>query len=61
MHGVVHAKLAGSSLGCAVHTNLAAGFGFTSVEVEINFTRAVTVASGRLRCGGEVARLVRPA
>lgn len=59
MHGGILATLADSGLGCAVHTKLDAGFRYTSLEMKINFTRAVTVASGRLLCEGKVVTIGR--
>lgn len=59
VHGGVLTTLADSALGCAVHTKLGVGFGYTSLELKINFTRAVTVASGRLLCTGEVVTIGR--
>ena len=50
VHGGVLTTLADSALGCAVHTKLGVGRGYTSLELKINFTRAVTVSSGPLRC-----------
>ena len=59
VHGGVLSTLADSALGCAVHTKLGVGFTYTSLELKINFTRAVTVASGRLRCVGTVVTIGR--
>ena len=59
VHGGVLTVLADSSLGCAVHAELDIGVAYTSLELKINFTRAVTVESGRLRCVGEVITLGR--
>jgi uncharacterized protein (TIGR00369 family) len=59
VHGGILAMLADSALGCAVHTKLPVGTGYTSLEVKINFTRAVTVASGTLTCEGAVVTFGR--
>jgi uncharacterized protein (TIGR00369 family) len=59
VHGGVLTTLADSALGCAVHTKLGVGRGYTSLELKINFTRAVTVSSGQLRCVGEVVTIGR--
>ncbi|HEY4459925.1 MAG TPA: PaaI family thioesterase [Pseudonocardiaceae bacterium] len=59
VHGGVLTTLADSALGCAVHTKLGIGRGYTSLEQKINFTRAVTVSSGPLRCVGEVITIGR--
>jgi uncharacterized protein (TIGR00369 family) len=59
VHGGVLAILADSVLGCAVHTKLGVGTGYTSLELKINFTRMVTVASGRLVAEGKVVTIGR--
>jgi uncharacterized protein (TIGR00369 family) len=59
VHGGILATLADSALGCAVHTKLPAGTGYTTVEVKINFTRRVTVESGRVVCEGTVVTMGR--
>ena len=59
VHGGILTVLADSVLACAVHTKLAAGVGYTSLELKINFTRAVTVESGRLRGEGTVVTIGR--
>jgi uncharacterized protein (TIGR00369 family) len=59
VHGGILTTLADSALGCCVHTKLARGFGYTSLELKINFTRAVTVKSGRLLCEGRVITIGR--
>src|SRR6201999_2393525 len=59
VHGGVLTTLADSALGCAVHTKLGVGRGYTSLELKINFTRAATVDSGLLRCVGQVITIGR--
>jgi uncharacterized protein (TIGR00369 family) len=61
VHGGILSTLADSALGCAVHTRLAAGTGYTSLDLQIRFTRTVTVDSGPLRCEGRVVTLGRRA
>jgi uncharacterized protein (TIGR00369 family) len=52
--GVVHGGLAmtllDSALGCAVHSTLPAGAIYTTLETKVNMTRAITAATGPLRC-----------
>ena len=43
-----------SAMGCAVHTMLAAGEGYTSLETSVNFVRPITLQTGRVRCEGKV-------
>jgi uncharacterized protein (TIGR00369 family) len=54
MHGGILATLLDSVLGCAVHTTLPAGRGYTSLEIKVNYVRAVTEASGELSAEGVV-------
>lgn len=54
MHGGVFATLLDSACGCAVHSTLAVGEGYTSLDLTVKFLRAVTVDSGRLRAVGSV-------
>jgi len=54
VHGGVLTILADSACGCAVHTKLAAGQGYTTLEIKVNFTRAVTAETGRLRAEATV-------
>ena len=54
MHGGVISALLDTAAGCAVHTALPAGIGYTSLDLHTRFLRPVTVASGLLRCDGTV-------
>ncbi|MBU2697840.1 PaaI family thioesterase [Pimelobacter sp. 30-1] len=54
VHGGVYATLLDSACGCAVHSTLAVGEGYTSLDLTVKFLRAVTVDSGRLRAVGTV-------
>lgn len=59
VHGGILATLADSALGCAVHTKLAAGTAYTSLDLTIKFTRAATLDSGLLTCEGRVVSIGR--
>src|SRR5579863_5462092 len=56
--GIVHGgwtmTLIDSAAGCAAHTLLAAGVGYTTVETKVNFSRTIRADSGRVRCEGRV-------
>jgi uncharacterized protein (TIGR00369 family) len=56
--GSVHAALASalvdSAMGSAVLSTLPAGTGYTTVELHVHLVRAITAATPRLRCIGEV-------
>ena len=47
VHGGIALTLLDSAMGCAVHTTLAAGVGYTTLEVKTNFVRPITAETGR--------------
>ena len=59
--GVVHGGLAmtllDSAMGCCVHTRLAAGVGYTTLEAKVNLVRAITAKTGTIRATGKVIHL----
>jgi uncharacterized protein (TIGR00369 family) len=59
VHGGMLAGLADSALGCAVHTRLPAGTGYTSLDLTIKFTRPANLDSGRLTCRADVVSFGR--
>ena len=58
VHGGVALTLIDSAAGCAVHSELPAGVGYTTVETKVNFTRPI-VPSSKVRCEGRVLSLGR--
>lgn len=54
VHGSYAAALLDSAMGCAVHTCLAAGQGYTTLEYKITLTRGMTDRTGRVRAEGKV-------
>lgn len=54
VHGGVLATLLDTATGCAVHSILPAGMGYTSLDLTTKFLRPATLASGILRCEGTV-------
>jgi len=52
VHGGLACTLFDSAMGCAVHTMLPAGVGYTTVELKVNFLRPITAKTGRLLCEG---------
>lgn len=52
VHGGVAATILDSAMGCAVHTLLPAGTGYTTLEMKVSLVRAITTAAGPLRCEG---------
>ena len=53
-HGGFAATLLDTALGCAVNSVMPAGKIFTTLEMKINFTRAVTRTTGTLTCTASV-------
>ena len=56
VHGGLVCTLADSVAGCAVHTTLDAGIGYTSIDITVNYLRPVTVDSGTLVAVGRVTK-----
>ncbi|WP_319824068.1 PaaI family thioesterase [Thalassovita sp.] len=54
VHGGFAATIMDSALGISVHTTLEPGWGFTTAELKINYTRAIRSDGGKLRAEGEV-------
>jgi uncharacterized protein (TIGR00369 family) len=54
VHGGIALTLLDSAMGCAVHTLLEAGVGYTTLEVKTNFVRPITAETGLIRCEGTV-------
>jgi uncharacterized protein (TIGR00369 family) len=54
VHGGVALTLIDSAAGCAVHSELPAGVGYTTVETKVNFTRPVPPDGSLIRCEGRV-------
>ena len=54
VHGGVLSTLLDTAAACSVHSTLAAGEGYTSLDLTVKFLRPATEASGRLRAVGRV-------
>ena len=54
VHGGFALTLIDSACGCAVHTELDPGIGYTTVETKVNFTRPIAPDGGAVRCEGRV-------
>jgi uncharacterized protein (TIGR00369 family) len=54
VHGGWYATLLDSALGCAVHTTMPAGYGYTTAELSLNIVRAASMKTGPLRAIGQV-------
>ena len=54
VHGGVLSTMLDTAAACSVHSTLAAGEAYTSLDLTVKFLRPATVASGRLRAEGRV-------
>ncbi|MFI6521652.1 PaaI family thioesterase [Spirillospora sp. NPDC050679] len=59
VHGGIMSTLLDSAMGCAVHTSLPEGAGYTTLELKVNFVRAAPIEGVPLRCEGSVVHLGR--
>jgi len=61
VHGGVAATLLDSVMGCAVHSVLPAGRAYSTLEIKINYLRAITLATGEVTAEGRVVNAGRKA
>ena len=61
VHGGYAATLLDSACGCAVHTRLAPGQGYTTLELKVAYHKAMTSRTGRVRAEGRVVSFGRRA
>ena len=54
VHGGYAATLLDSAMGCAVHSTLAAGVGYTTLDLQVRYVRPMTSATGEVRAEGRV-------
>ena len=54
VHGGMISTLMDTAAGCSVHSTLAVGEGYTSLDLTVKFLRPVTLESGQLTCVGRV-------
>lgn len=59
VHGGWFATLLDSALGCAVHTMMPSGRGYTTAELSVNLVRAITTDVPRVRAEGRVVHCGR--
>jgi len=59
VHGGWALTLIDSAAGCAVHTILPAGTGYTTIETKVNFTRAIRPDGEPVRCIGTIVNAGR--
>ena len=56
VHGGLVCTLLDSAAGCALHTTLPQGKGYTSVEIKVSYLKAVRATSGQLTATGTVIK-----
>jgi uncharacterized protein (TIGR00369 family) len=54
VHGGWALTLIDSATGCALHTMLPAGTGYSTIETKANMTRPIRAEDGKVRCEGKV-------
>lgn len=59
IHGGYVATLLDSAVGCSVHTLLPRGMGYTTLELKVNYLRALTDRVGPVRAVGTVVNMTR--
>jgi uncharacterized protein (TIGR00369 family) len=59
VHGGIAFTLLDSAMGCSVHTMLAPGKGYTTLEIKANLVRPITLQTGPIRATGKVIHLGR--
>jgi uncharacterized protein (TIGR00369 family) len=59
VHGGIVATLLDSVMGCAVHSTLPAGRGYTTLEIKVSYLRAVTERTGPVHATGRTIHVGR--
>lgn len=59
VHGGVAATILDSCMGCAIHTLLPAGVGYTTTDLQVRYARGMTVDTGRVLAEGKVVHAGR--
>jgi uncharacterized protein (TIGR00369 family) len=59
VHGGYAATLLDSACGCAVHSSLEAGYGYTTLELKVAYHKAMTAKTGTVRAEGRVLSIGR--
>ena len=57
VHGGLVCTLADTVIGCAVHSTLEAGVGYSSIDLSVSYLRPVSLTSGPLRATGDVTKV----
>lgn len=59
VHGGLAATLLDSAMGCAVHSTLPAGVGYTTLEIKVNYLRPMTRVTGRVQAEAKALHVGR--
>ncbi len=59
VHGGYALTLFDSAMGCAIHTKLPAGVGYTTTDVQARLIRGLTKDTGTVRCEGVAVHVGR--
>jgi len=54
VHGGIAATVLDSCMGCAIHTTLDAGVGYTTTDLHVRYIRAMTQTTGRVLAEGKL-------
>jgi len=60
VHGGYAAALLDSCMACAVHSTLEPGYTYVTLEIKVNYVRAMTSDAGEVRAEGKVINAGRP-
>jgi uncharacterized protein (TIGR00369 family) len=59
VHGGIAATLLDSAMGCAVHSILDAGIGYTTTDLQVRYVRGMSLDTGRVRAEASVVHAGR--
>ncbi|MNK15576.1 Thioesterase superfamily protein [compost metagenome] len=59
VHGGVISTVLDTVMGCALHSGLPQGVAYTTLELKVNFVKAVTIRSGKLLVEGRIIHVGR--
>jgi len=54
VHGGVISAILDSAMGCTIHSVLEAGTRYTTLELKVNFIKAITIKTGKLQAIGKI-------
>jgi len=59
VHGGIVCTMLDTVLGCAVHSTLEPGWGYTSIDLNVTYLRPITLATGRVVATGTIVKTGR--